>query len=394
MSHSQKGAPPSLLTSQHQRVTFVELFFDLVFVFSVTQTAHLLYAHPGWLAVGQAVLVFWLIWWAWTQYAWALNAANADHPLIAMAVLGATGAAFFMAVAVPEAFGEHALWFAATYVLVRLFGLLIYYLVASASAEMKGAVRGFMLRSLTGMVAVIAGALLGGVWQYGLWAAAILLDVVAALFSARNESWFLRADHFAERHGLFVIIALGESLIVAAGQVSAADWTGPLLAFAVLSVAVTGAMWWSYFPRTKPALDHVMATVTGSRQSTLARDAYSIFHFVIIGGIIAYAAAIQIGAVSPLAPLSPAGRLYLAAGLLLFLEGMGLALWRASRLRLWPRAVISALIALAILLLAGVPAIVSMGLALAGIALILLIEQRDPRLRSSEPEAAGHLGAG
>ncbi|MCH8246992.1 MAG: low temperature requirement protein A [Bacteroidetes bacterium] len=116
----------SIVSPEDQTVTFVELFFDLVFVFSVTQVVSFFHHGVSWSTAGSAVLVFWLVWWAWTQFTWALNAANTDHQHIQIAMLLATAIAFFMAIAVPDAFGNKALWFAIPYVMVRLVGLHVY----------------------------------------------------------------------------------------------------------------------------------------------------------------------------------------------------------------------------------------------------------------------------
>ena len=219
---------------EDQNVTFVELFFDLVFVFSVTQVVSFLHGGLDWLVVGQAILVFWLVWWAWSQFTWALNAANTTHPLVQLGTLVATAVAFFMAVALPGAFQERALWFALTYVLVRAIGLTIYAWVASENAARRAAVRTWIIVSLGGLAAVLLGGFLGGAAQLWLWGAAILLDIIAGAIGGRLEGWDLHPVHFAERHGLFVIIALGETLIVAAARVSGTSWTGGLMAVAVV----------------------------------------------------------------------------------------------------------------------------------------------------------------
>ena len=209
---------PSIVAPEEQSVTFVELFFDLVFVFSVTQVASLLHHQLDWTGLGQAVLVFWLVWWGWTQFTWALNAADTTHVTVELATLLATGVAFFMAVAIPRSFGGDAIGFALPYVLVRLIGLGLYARVAwAADPSQHAAVRTFALMSIGGLAAVMAGAIVGGNTLYWLWGLAILLDIIAAMVAGRAEAWNLHPDHFGERHGLFVIIALGESLIVAGG---------------------------------------------------------------------------------------------------------------------------------------------------------------------------------
>ncbi len=311
----------SIVAPENQNVTFVELFFDLVFVFSVTQVVGLLHHHLDGAGVGQAVLVFWLVWWAWTQFTWALNAADTTHPLVEFGTLVATGIAFFMAVALPGAFEERALWFAVPYVLVRVLGLGLYLWVATANPLQRAAIQGFGLTSLGGLAAVLVGSLTTGAAQYGLWGLAILLDVVAATRGARAESWNLHPAHFAERHALFVIIALGETLIVAASGVSEAVWTFELLGVAVMAVALTCALWWSYFPQVKPALEHALEGRRHAAQSSMARDVFSLLHFPMMCGVIVYAVAIEEAITHPSEPMSLSLRLALAAGLLLFVGG-------------------------------------------------------------------------
>jgi low temperature requirement protein LtrA len=236
---------PDIASPDDQRVTFVELFFDLVFVYCVTQVATLLHGHIDWGSAGSALLVFWLVWWGWTQFTWALNAANTEHPLIEVIVLVATGIAFLLAVGIPGAVGRDALWFAGPYVALRSLGLLVYDLVASRDAAQRRAVRTFALVSATGLFAVLAGAAAGGVTLYWTWAVAILLDLIAARVGGQLEGWNLHPEHFVERHGLIVIIALGETLIVAAARLAGATRTPAVIATGLLAVAVTCALWWS-----------------------------------------------------------------------------------------------------------------------------------------------------
>jgi low temperature requirement protein LtrA len=365
----------SLVSPEDQRVTFVELFFDLVFVFAVTQVVEVVHHHPGWAGVGQAVLVFWLVWWAWTQFTWALNAADTTHPLVELGTLLATAVAFFMATSLPGAFQDRALWFAIPYVAVRGLGLVLYGEVAyAADARQHAAVRVFTIASLAGLVAVLAGAALGGAWQYACWAAAILFDVMAAIMSGRQEGWNLHPDHFVERHALFVIIALGESLIVAAGGVAAGDWTLRLLLVAALSVAVTCGLWWTYFAVCRTRLEHALASRAGARQSTMARDVFTLAHFPMACGIVGWAAAVEEAMAHPGGPLPLPWRLALAGGLTLFLGAMVVAMRRADGRWLLPRALVTAGTAALVLAVPGAPA-VALGVALAGVAAVALLEQ-------------------
>ena len=374
MNHKASARQPAA-SPEGQNVTFVELFFDLIFVFAVTQVVGLLHDGLSWGSAVQAVLVFWLVWWAWTQFTWALNAADTTHTRVELATLTATAFAFFMAIALPNAFGDRALWFAAAYILVRAIGLTLYVWVAWGDPSQRAAVWTFGLVSLGGLGAVLGGGLVGGAVLYWLWGFAIVLDVVAVTAGAQSENWNLHPEHFAERHGLFVIIALGETLIVAAGGVTGAAWTGNLIAVAVLAVATTCGLWWSYFPRAKPVLEHELAARRGAEQSTLARDVFTLLHFPMLCGVIAYAFAVEEATAHPGEPLPLEVRLALAFGLVLFVGGLGVAVWRATRRVLLPRVVLTIVTTLAVVGLVDVAPWVTLLISLLGITLIALLEQ-------------------
>ena len=362
-----------------QRVTFVELFFDLVFVFCVTQVVSLLHAGVTWRAIGEVVLVFWLVWWGWTQFTWALNAADTTNPRVEAATLVATGVAFFLAVGIPTAFHGHPLWFAGTYVAVRILGLLVYDWVAWADVSQRGAVRRFSLVSVGGLVAVLIGGVMGGTAQYIWWALAIVLDLVAAAVGGRAEGWNLHAEHFSERHGLIVIIALGESLIVAAISLTDGNWPAYRVVAAILCVAIAGAMWWSYFVRNKLELDESLEEAQGVQRSMLARDAYSIIHFPMILGIIAYATTVEHALGHAKDPLGTPNRALLAASILLYAGSMELALRRAGKPVKMARRLLPILTAVTVFALANTAAVVSLAIVLVGYTVLAMGEPVRPR---------------
>lgn len=364
----------SVLAPGDQAVSFAELFFDLVFVFCVTQVVHLLHGTFDLLHVGRAILVFWLVWWAWTQFTWALNAADTTHSRVQMATLIATAFAFFMAVSIPQAFDARSWWFAGCYVIVRAIGLLIYLWVTWSHIQMRTAVKTFGAFSVAGLLAVWAGGLLGGNWQYACWGLAILLDVIAASIGGENDGWNLHPAHFAERHGLFVIIALGETLIVAAGGASAESWDGRLMIVAFLAVGITTVFWWMYFYKIKDQLEHHMATAQGSRQSTMGRDVFSLFHYPMICGLIIYAYAIGEAMLHPYEHLSAAGRLALAIGVILYIWSIALAYWRSTGRWMWFRTFFTLLIAGLIIGISDVQALWTLAIALTGLLLLCLLE--------------------
>ena len=373
-----------IVSPDDQKVTFVELFFDLVFVFSVTQVVSLLHKDLSWITVGQAILVFWLVWWGWGQFTWALNAANTTHHFVQIAVLMAAAIALFMGISLPGAFQDRALWFAISYILVRLIGLILFSLVSLEDPAMRGAVRTWTLLSITGIIAIVAGGYMGGAAQYVLWGLAIVLDIFAANVSGQAEGWKIQPDHFSERHGLFVIIALGETLIVAASEVTEAILTFNLVVVGVLVVAITCALWWSYFVRAKPVLDHALKSSQGGKRSTMARDVYSMLHFPMLFGVIAYAALVEEAVADPGEPLPLAGRAMLALAVVLFVGGMAVALWRATGNPVWARAILIVATAMAIMAVAGVSTAVSLGIALSGILAIIVLEQRARSLVGAE----------
>lgn len=381
-----------IVSPEDQNVTFVELFFDLVFVFSVTQVVGLLHHDLSWTGVGQSLLVFWLVWWAWTQFTWTLNATDTTHHVIDLATLAATIVVFFMAVALPHAFSIATLWFAVPYVLVRGIGIGLQLWAARESPDQWAAARTFATLSLGGLVAVLAGGLLGGSLLYVFWGLAIVLDLVAAAIAGRRIGWNIHPAHFAERHGLFVILALGETLI-AAGSVATtateAAWTNELIAITILAVAFTCGLWWTYFFRGHPALEHALTTRREAQRSELARDVFSLLHFPMICGVIAYAVAVEEAIAHPSEPLTLAARLALAAGLFLFVGGMAAAVWRAKGLILWKRLGLAAGTAGAIVLV-GAPPLYTLALALLGVVLTAASEWgMDHGEATADPTTAG-----
>lgn len=369
------AGPRPIVSPDDQKVTFVELFFDLVFVFCVTQVVGLLHDGLDGVHIGQAVLVFWLVWWAWTQFTWALNAADTTHPLVGLGTLLATALAFFMAVAIPRAFEGGGIWFAVPYVAVRTFGLGLYGWVASADPSHRAAVRTFALVSVGGLAAVLVGGFVDDSTRYAFWGLAILLDVIAATIGAQSESWNLHPEHFAERHGLFVIIALGETLIVAAGGIAGNGWSPQLVAVAVLAVATTCALWWTYFAVAKPGLDRALESVRGAALSEMARDVFSLYHFPMLCGVILYAAAVEEAIVHPVAPFDDATRLALAAGIALFAGGMVAATWRARRRLLAPRLLLTLATGGALAAMPGLRPVPALSIAFAGMVAVAAWEQ-------------------
>ncbi len=332
-----KGAIGSISINEDQGATFVELFFDLVFVFAVTQVTGLVLHDLTLAGIGRAILIFWMIWWAWTQFTWALNPADTDNAMVRLWTLAATGVAFVMAVSVGDAFEDGGVLFAAAYVTGRVIGLGLYYKVSSEIPEMAKAVRFFSVLSIGGLILAMVGGFVAPELRVWFWLGVVLLDLVAAGLAGNRGEWGLHAGHFAERHGLFVIIALGESLVAAGVAAAHQELTTPLFLVALGAVAVTCLLWWSYFGWLKEELEEELNAREGAGQSSLARDAYSILHFPMIAGIIAIAVGIEAMVAHPGDILGSESLVAFAVGILLFVGSAAAAWARAGRAVLWSR---------------------------------------------------------
>ncbi len=324
--------PSNLRTADPQEVTFVELFFDLVFVFAVTQitalTAHDL--TPD--GVLRSILLGWLIWWAWTQFTWTLNPADTTHPGVRVLTLVATGVALVMAASVTRAFADDALWFAVPYVVVRALGLGLQVGVDRERADANHTVViVWTALSSIGLALVLAGAVVDPSLRPWFWLLAIVADVVAAGWAGRGASWDLNPSHLAERHALFVIIAIGESLIVAGTAVATDERTLALASAAAVSIVVASLLWWTYFGWLKEALEHRYAAAPAQRLGPLARNAFSLAHFPLIGGIVGFAVAIEEIAAHPDEPAPAVVLASLGVGVTLFVGVLGAVVSIARR---------------------------------------------------------------
>jgi low temperature requirement protein LtrA len=379
-----------LRATERQSVTFVELFFDLVFVFAVTQvtalTAHDLTAA----GVLRSVLLFWLIWWAWTQFTWTLNPADTTHVAVRLITLVATGAAFIMAASVPHAFAGDGLWFALPYLAVRVLGLALQVRVdLETPGSNHAGVQRWAGLSVIGLLLVLAGAVADPEIRTWFWLAAIGADLVAASIAGRTTTWALNPGHVAERHGLFVIIAIGESLIVAGTAIAEAERTVPLMQAAVGALIVAGLMWWSYFGWLKDALEHRLASARTEDLGRFTRDAYSVAHFPLICGIVGFAVAIEEIVAHPDEPAGPAVVAALGVGIALFVGAAALSWWRLSGQILLPR--IAVLVAMAVALAIVAPLAPVWPLAAVAIALLAIIALESVRAVAPqlEPGLAG-----
>jgi len=268
-----------------ERVTPLELFFDLVFVLAITQCTALMSHHPTWEGLIQGMLVLGILWWAWVGYAWLTSVLDPEEGAVRLVMFGAMAALLIVALAVPEAFDSLALVFALAYGAVRIAHIGLFILASPEDDGLRHSVLTLATSTAVAIVLLVAASLFDGLAQGALWALALFLDM-AGPYLFDSEGWKLMPEHFAERHGLIVIIALGES-IVAIGVGAANELTFGIGAAAVLGVALSAALWWVYFDIAAIVSARRLAEAAPGRvRNDLARDSYSYIHFLMVAGTV------------------------------------------------------------------------------------------------------------
>ncbi len=323
---------PEALEDQH-RTTPVELLWDLVFVFAITQVSSLLSRDLGWAGFGRSMLVLALVWWAWSAFVWAANAQTQTSGTLRVCLLLSTVLIFITGLALPDAYGSEGTLFAATYALVRLLHLALYADASRQGNASWKAIAGFGVTVLIGMALLLIGSLFHGGVRVALWAVALAIDYAGPAWLTRERLRGLQSvavAHFAERYGLFVIICLGESIVAigVAGNVSRGHLGAELIASVTLTLAITIAMWWTYFDRFAATAEERLR----AHEDTVlaAADGYSYLHLLIVAGIITFAVGVHALVEHVARPLAAAPRLALCGGVALYLIGHVGFRWRLA----------------------------------------------------------------
>jgi low temperature requirement protein LtrA len=271
-----------------QRVTALELFFDLVFVFAITQVTGFLYREPSWLRLLEAFAILMVLWFAWTGYAWLGNTAGTDEGHIRVVLLAAMVPLLVVSLAVPHAFGKDALVFGLAYFLVRALHIVAYGVLARKNPELRAAVSRLARSILPAAGFLILAGLLPGTGRAICWVAALLIDYGGLLVSS-TEGWRVEPAHFAERHGLIIIIALGESIVaLGVGADSLGVHTGVVVGVA-LGLTVAACLWWAYFDVVAAVAERKLREAGTEARARLARDSYSYLHLPMVAGIVIFA---------------------------------------------------------------------------------------------------------
>jgi low temperature requirement protein LtrA len=311
-----------------ERVTPLELFFDLIFVFALTQVTGFVVEDPTWAGLVKGLLLLGVLWWAWAAYAWLTNTINPDEGAVRLVMFGAMGAMLIASRAVPDAYGDDAFLFACAYAVVRIAHLVLYAIAGRGDRDLLRAVAKLAVGSALGVGLLFLAAGLDGRTQVAVWALALALDLLGA-YVGGGKGWRLSAGHFAERHGLIVIIALGES-IVALG-VGATVLDAGVVAAALLGLTVCAALWWAYFDVVALVAERKLAATTGDAQLAMARDSYSYLHLPMIAGVILFAVGVKKTIAHVGDPLETVPAVALCGGVALYL--IALILFRLRNVR-------------------------------------------------------------
>jgi low temperature requirement protein LtrA len=268
---------------QDERVTPLELFFDLVFVLAITQCTALMARTSTWEGLVRGLLVLGVLWWSWVGYAWLTSVVDPEEGGVRLAMFAAMAAFLVAALCVPGAFGSEALLFAVAYGAVRAAHIVLFRAASREDPQLRRSVTGLAVSTALSVALLVIAADTGGALQEALWAAALLLDA-GGPFVFGADGWRLVPGHFAERHGLIVLIALGES-IVAIGVGSDHGVDAGVVGGAVLGIAVAAALWWLYFDVVAiVAARRLIRAKVGREQNAMARDSYSYLHFPMVAG--------------------------------------------------------------------------------------------------------------
>jgi low temperature requirement protein LtrA len=388
--------------AEEQRATTLELFYDLVFVFAITQISHLLLDDLSWRGAGRAALVLLVVWWAWNYTTWVTNELDPDSTVVRLLLIGLMLAALLMAVAIPEAFGERALLFAASYVVIQVGRHAFLTFVAAGPGTLERQRSGRILTWLAAAGALwLAGALVGNEARIALWLAALAIDYAGPLVLYRvpgrpqlsHSTWEVETAHFAERFQLFMIIALGETIVITGATAAEAGMDAAAVVAFGLAFLSTAAMWWLYFTYVARIAQRRLELAPD--RTRLARDAYTYLHVLLVAGVILAAVGDELVIAHPGDRLSARELVAVAGGPALYLLGHALFRLRLAGSIAWKRLAGAVGCGVAGLLGAVAPGLVVAALVVAALVGVISAEQVAAwrRRRRGEPSPLERLEA-
>jgi low temperature requirement protein LtrA len=358
---------------EEERVTPLELFFDLVFVLAITQCTALMAASPDWAGIVRGLFVLTVLWWTWAGYAWLTSVVDPEEGAVRIVIFAAMAAMLVAALAVPGSFDDDALAFACAYAIVRIAHIGLFLLASRGDPQLRRSVTGLAVSTAIGVSLLTAASAADGAVQASLWGVAILLDLGLPFFFWA-EGWRLVPAHFAERHGLILIIALGESIVaIGVGSKAVVDVT--VVVVATLGIAIAAGLWWVYFDVTVWVAERRLSRLpAGREQNEVARDAYSYLHLAMVAGIVLLALGMKKTLEHPGDPLKVVPAVALVGGVAAYLLAIVAFRWRLlhtlGRVRPVTAAVLLALVPIAF----EVPAYVTVALVVVVIWALIVYE--------------------
>jgi low temperature requirement protein LtrA len=318
----------AIVPNQHSRVTYAELLFDLVFVFAVTQVSHMLLGRFTPLGAVQTTLLFLAVWWVWVYTTWVTNWLNPELTPVRILLFLLMLAGLVLSTSIPHAFESRGLWFASAYAAMQV-GRTLFWLLSTPTARVAvlwNAIR-ILIWLCTSAVFWIAGGFAQGETRLWLWAAALAIEYVSPVarfwipvYGASSiEDWYVEGGHMAERCAGFIIIALGEAIVVNGATFADLSWTAETVAAFASAFTASIAMWWIYFHKGAEAGSELISK--SAESGRLARSAYTYLHMPIVAGIILSAVADELVLKHPTGHSDAKTVLSAIGGPLLFLIG-------------------------------------------------------------------------
>jgi low temperature requirement protein LtrA len=387
---TQRPARRLVREEAEPRVSPLELFFDLVFVFAITQVTAFMADDLTLAGLGRGLLILALVWWSWSGYAWLTNAVDPDDPRARVVMFVAMAAMLVLALAVPGTFADDGVLFGAAYCAVRVAHAALFWVAAGGDEPLRRNVTSLIITALVGPAVIItASAALDGTARDIAWVVAVVLDYGIVL-SRPPEGWHVHPGHFAERFGLIVLIALGESIVAVGVGAADLELDAALILAAALTIAIAAALWWAYFDVVAIVAERRFRAAGPRERPRIARDSYALLHLPMIAGIVLFALGVKKGTEHLGDPLKDVAAVALCGGLALY--ALAHVAFRLRNMRTLSRQrTVTAIVCLALIPVAlEAPALVTIGaLALVWTALIAYEALRFAE-RRREIRAASH----
>ncbi len=389
-------APLRQPVSKSQRVSTFELLFDLVFVFAFTQVTEFMAGSHSAIGVLQAMIMLGMLWWLWSSYGWLTNQSSVDDGVLRVGMLVAMCGIFVFALAIPTAFRRGdglnaALVIGISYFVVRLVHVGLYLIAAGDDRALRRQVLRSSTSGWVSVVLIVAGVFAAPQLQTWLWLAAILADIALTYATSHGGDWRIHSSaHWAERHGLVIILALGESVVAIGAGAAGLTLTAAIVGGAVLALLLTSGLWWLYFDAVSDAAQQRMSGADERGRVAIATDAYTFVHLLLISGIVISALGVEEvmhSADSP-KPLGLFAACALFGGTALYLFGHAL-FWRrvGGTWKVWRLVGATLLVALVPLGLVTAP-LASLGIVTAVTAVVVVVESVRFRAQRADIHAA------